>query len=74
MFESYDRVVRCKDGHLFTTIWIPMASLKAVRLGRRRWQRCPVGGNWTTVTLVDESTLDPQELAAARSVHDTRLP
>jgi len=53
---------------------VPMASLKAVRLGRRRWQRCPVGGNWTTVTLVDESTLDPQELAAARSVHDSRIP
>ncbi len=26
-------VVRCRQGHLFTTIWIPGASLKAVRLG-----------------------------------------
>lgn len=26
-------VVRCRDGHLSTTLWIPGASLKALRLG-----------------------------------------
>jgi hypothetical protein len=26
-------IVRCRQGHLFTTIWIPGASLKAIRLG-----------------------------------------
>jgi hypothetical protein len=26
-------VVRCQKSHLFTTIWIPGASLKSVRLG-----------------------------------------
>jgi hypothetical protein len=26
-------VVRCRKGHLFTTIWIPGASVKAVRFG-----------------------------------------
>jgi hypothetical protein len=26
-------VVRCRDGHLFTTTWIMMKSLKAIRLG-----------------------------------------
>jgi len=30
-----DVVVRCSDGHLFTTIWVPGVSLKAIRLERR---------------------------------------
>lgn len=28
-----DTVVRCRRGHLFTTIWVPGASFKSVRLG-----------------------------------------
>src|SRR5512142_2152102 len=35
-------VVRCRHGHLFTTIWIPGVSAKALRLGLWRFQRCPV--------------------------------
>ena len=31
-----DVVVRCSQGHLFTTIWIAGASLKSVRLGFKR--------------------------------------
>lgn len=49
MFERFDRPVRCRAGHLFTTIWIPLASLKAARLGGQHFQRCPVGHHWTTV-------------------------
>ena len=26
-------VVRCRRGHLFTTVWIPGASVKSLRLG-----------------------------------------
>jgi hypothetical protein len=74
VFEGSQTVVRCRDGHLFTTIWLPMVSIKAVRLGNGRWQHCPVGKHWSTVTPVDESTLDPGTLAAARAVHDIRLP
>lgn len=74
MLERYDRVVCCSAGHRFTTTWIPLASLKAVRLGQRRLQRCPVGHHFATVTRVDEATLGADELAAARAVHDTRLP
>lgn len=43
MFERFDVPVRCSAGHLFTTIWMPIASIKAVRLGGERWQYCPVG-------------------------------
>jgi hypothetical protein len=53
---------------------IPAVSLKAVRLGNKRWQRCPVGKHWTTVHRVDPSTLTPEQLAAARAVHDIGIP
>jgi hypothetical protein len=43
MLEPFERPVRCKDGPLFTTIWIPLGSVKAMRLGGARFQRCPVG-------------------------------
>ncbi|MGH9299265.1 MAG: hypothetical protein ACRDZT_05060 [Acidimicrobiales bacterium] len=74
MFERRAAIVRCKEGHLFTTIWIPAVSLKAVRLGTRRWQRCPVGRHWTTVERVDEGTLGAADLASAKSVHDINIP
>ncbi len=67
-------VVRCRDGHLFTTLWIPAVSVKALRLGPWRVQRCPVGHHWTLVTPVKEAGLTPQELQAAREHHDRRLP
>jgi hypothetical protein len=74
MFERFDRVVRCSKGHLFTTIWIPLGSFKAVRLGSRRYQRCPVGHHWAMVRPVDPSELDSAQLAAAQAVHDIRIP
>jgi hypothetical protein len=43
-------VVRCRSGHRFTTTWIPGVSLKALRLGPWRVQRCPVGHHWSIVT------------------------
>ncbi len=74
MFESFDRPVRCSAGHLFTTIWVPLGSLKAVRLNGRRYQRCPVGHHWAIVVRIDASNATPQELAEAATVHDMRLP
>jgi hypothetical protein len=74
MFESFDRPVRCSAGHVFTTIWIPLGSLKAVRLGWKRWQYCPVGKHWAMVTRLDTSTATPAELEAAARVHDVRIP
>lgn len=67
-------VVRCRDGHLFTTIWIPGASVKALRLGWWRFQRCPVGGHWSLVTPVTTSELTEQEREFAALHHDLRLP
>ena len=67
-------VVRCRQGHLFSTLWIPGASLKSVRLGPWRIQRCPVGRHWSVVTPVRESSLSSSELDAARATRDARLP
>ena len=67
-------VVRCREGHLFTTIWLPGASVKALRLGWWRFQRCPVGQHWSWVTPVRESELTPDELRRARGRKDVRLP
>jgi hypothetical protein len=74
MFERFDRPVRCRDDHLFTTIWIPLASLKAIRLGNRRFQHCPVGHHWAMVTPLDRRSAGPVDLEAAAASHDIRIP
>jgi hypothetical protein len=67
-------IVRCRQGHLFTTLWVPSASVKALRLGWVRFQWCPVGKHWSMVTPVRESELTPREKRRARSHRDLRLP
>jgi hypothetical protein len=67
-------VVRCREGHLFTTLWIPGASLKSLRFGWWRFQRCPVGGHWSMVTPVKESELTDRQKRDAREHRDIPLP
>ncbi|HWE80524.1 MAG TPA: hypothetical protein VG265_02650 [Gaiellaceae bacterium] len=67
-------VVRCRCGHVFTTIWLPGVSLKAIRLGPWRLQRCPVGRHWTLVTPVKTSDLTPGERELAHRQHDLLVP
>jgi hypothetical protein len=67
-------VVRCRSGHLYTTIWIPGISAKALRLGWWRVQRCPVGHHWSLVTPVRESELTEDERRLARGQRDLRIP
>jgi hypothetical protein len=69
-----DTVVRCRSGHLFTTMWIPLASLKAIRLGWWRFQRCPVGRHWTFVTPVKASDLSDEERRLAAEHRDLPIP
>lgn len=66
--------VRCRRGHLFTTIWIPGASVKSLRLGWWRFQRCPVGPHWSVVKPVRESSLSEAEQREAAERRDVRLP
>jgi hypothetical protein len=67
-------VVRCRDGHLFTTLWLPAMSVKALRLGPWRLQRCPVGRHWSLVTPVKQSHLSRRERRFASAHHDVRIP
>ncbi len=67
-------VVRCRRGHLFTTFWIPGGSLKAIRLGWWRFQRCPTGRHWSLVTPARVSALTTEERQLAAHLHDVRLP
>jgi hypothetical protein len=63
-------VVRCRDGHLFTTLWIPGVKLKAVDLGVVRFQYCPVGAHWSLVVPARDSDLsDEDRLEAAQHRH-----
>jgi len=67
-------VVRCKQGHLFTTMWIPGASIKSIRLGTSRFQRCPVGHHWALVKPVKEQDLTDDDRAIAQQTRDVRVP
>jgi hypothetical protein len=67
-------VVRCRQGHLFTTMWLPGATFKSLDLGIARVQRCPVGSHWSLVVPVKDGTLTPEEAIAATSHHDLRIP
>jgi hypothetical protein len=67
-------VVRCRQRHLFTTIWIPGGSLKALRFGWWRYQRCPVGHHWSFVTPVKTVELTERERRMAGETRDVRVP
>jgi hypothetical protein len=67
-------VVRCRQGHLFTTIWIPGVKLREIDILVSRVQRCPVGRHWSLVVPVRDTDLAEQEREAARARHDARIP
>jgi hypothetical protein len=71
--NKYDRIVRCSDCHLYTTIWVPKVSLKALRLGQTRSQWCPVGHHFSLVKRVKIGDLTMKEMEAASKVHDIRV-
>jgi hypothetical protein len=68
------RIVRCSDGHLFTSTWIPGVSFKAIRLGSARYERCPVGNHWALARNLDPSTLSPEDRRLAEATLDTKIP
>lgn len=69
-----DTVVRCRQGHVFTTVWIPGASVKSLRLGFWRIQWCPVGGHIDLVRPVKDASLTPAERSFAASHRDVPIP
>ena len=69
-----DTVVRCSQGHLFTTKWVVGSSVKAVRLGYKRYQRCPLCEKWRIVVPVRDDELTDEDRRLAAEHHDTKLP
>ena len=67
-------IVRCRSGHLFTTIWLPGVNLKALDLVVARVQYCPVGRHWTLVTPVRAADLSARRRRQARARRDLPLP
>jgi hypothetical protein len=67
-------VVRCRKGHLFTTIWIPGVKLKELDLVVARVQRCPVGNHWSLVVPVKNTEITDAERRFAEEHHDIRIP
>jgi hypothetical protein len=67
-------IVRCRQGHVFTTIWIPGIKLKEIDLVIARIQRCPVGRHWSLVVPVRPETLTAEDRDFARAHHDIPVP
>ena len=67
-------IVRCHRGHLFTTVWIPGASVKSLRLGFWRIQWCPVGRHVDVVRPVKPADLTEAERSFALAHHDALIP
>lgn len=67
-------LVRCRRGHLFTTVWIPGASVKALRLGFWRVQWCPVGRHVDLVRPVKGADLTDAERTFALAHRDAPIP
>ena len=71
--SRWDRIVVCGQGHYYHTLWWPLGSFKAVRLGNRRYQRCPVGRHWSMSRGVDPDTLTPEPRREANQLYDVRV-
>ncbi|WP_035799550.1 hypothetical protein [Kitasatospora mediocidica] len=66
-------VVRCAEGHLFSTGTLPLQSLGAGRLGPGRLIRCPKCGRLRSSVPADVSALSAPELARALRLDAERL-
>jgi len=68
------KIVQCSQGHYFSTIWMPFGSLKAIRLGDRRIQKCPLCHRFRSVVQVEPDQLTEEELTAAKNLKDSKIP
>jgi hypothetical protein len=59
-------VVRCAEGHLFSTSAFPMQNLGPDRLGPGRLLRCPRCGRLRSAVPADLAALTREQIARAR--------
>ena len=67
-------IVRCRQGHVYSTVWITGVKLKEMDLVVARIQYCPVGKHWSLVIPVREADLTEGERQFARAHHDLPVP
>jgi hypothetical protein len=72
--NRFTPVVRCSQGHLYQSVWIPGGSLKGVRWFKGRLQWCPVGRHWSWTRRVGANQISADERTAANEVHDLPIP
>lgn len=61
-------IVRCADGHLFSTSAFPMQNLGRERLGPGRLLRCPRCGRLRNAVPVDRGALNATQIELANRV------
>ncbi|MDH6111756.1 hypothetical protein P3T36_002070 [Kitasatospora sp. MAP12-15] len=66
-------VVRCAEGHLFSTGSLPLQNLGAGRLGPGRLIRCPRCGRMRSSVPADVSTLSAPQLERALRLEAAEL-
>jgi len=67
-------IVQCSKGAYYETVWVPFVSFTSIRLGTRRFQKCPVHRKWELARMVTEEEWTPQVIAEAAAHRDTRVP
>lgn len=63
-----ERILRCKDGHLFVSSETSRL-VGSIHLGSSRLMRCPVDGKFVKASNVPEKSLTPEQLQEARQYH-----
>jgi hypothetical protein len=66
-------IVQCSRGAYYETVWFPFVSFKAIRLGTRRFQKCPVHERWEIARLVPEEEWTPAVIAQAEAHRDSNV-
>jgi len=67
------KIVHCSGGAYYESKWVPLASLKAIRLGNRRLQRCPVHHKWEVTVKVPDDLVTPEIREQAAQHRDSGL-
>jgi hypothetical protein len=58
-------VVRCAEGHLFSTASFPMQNLRPARIGPGRLMRCPQCARLRSAVRADLAVLSTEQIALA---------